>query len=511
MINKDYNNLFISPARSIKGKVELFNGSTLANTFNYNDALTSIAIERNAENKFFGFGICQKAEMKLRDKDRLINIINDDLLKVYFNIEEQEFINNFPDFYVTDVKRDENTNELTVTAYDKINEASAHTLAELNLTSYSIREVGAASASLLGLEFEIINVNDTSFDTYYEDGANFNGNETIRDVWNDIAEVTQTIYYISGNKLIFKQLDKSGEAVYSITKASYFELTSKGNCRLSGITSATELGDNLTYNLEGEEGLIQTITDNAFWDLHEDRAVLLENAVNTIGGLSADQFTCKWRGNYLLEPGDKITITAKDNSTITTFLLADKITYNGGFSAECAWSFVEDGVMHSNPTSLGEKLKQTFAKVDKANQEITIAVQQIQGQEERISKIEMNTSGISATVQELSKQVSAAMTSEEVQIAIQEELENGVEKVTTTTGFTFDEKGLTVSKSNSEMTTTITEDGMTVSKNNSVMLSANNTGVDAVNLRANTYLIIGLNSRLENYNDGNRTGCFWIR
>jgi hypothetical protein len=59
------------------------------------------------------------------------------------------------------------------------------------------------------------------------------------------------------------------------------------------------------------------------------------------------------------------------------------------------------------------------------------------------------------------------------------------------------------------MNTTISEDGMTVYKNEEVMLTANNQGVDAINLSASTYLIIGKNSRFEDF-DGNRTGCFWI-
>ena len=58
------------------------------------------------------------------------------------------------------------------------------------------------------------------------------------------------------------------------------------------------------------------------------------------------------------------------------------------------------------------------------------------------------------------------------------------------------------------MKTQITEDGMTVYKNDSAVLTANNVGVNAVNLHATTYLIIGTNSRFEDY--GSRTGCFWI-
>jgi hypothetical protein len=68
---------------------------------------------------------------------------------------------------------------------------------------------------------------------------------------------------------------------------------------------------------------------------------------------------------------------------------------------------------------------------------------------------------------------------------------------------------LTVSKSDSEISTQITEDGMKVSKNDDVVLTANNVGVQARNLHSTTYLIIGSNSRLEDYHD-TRTGMFWI-
>lgn len=111
-------------------------------------------------------------------------------------------------------------------------------------------------------------------------------------------------------------------------------------------------------------------------------------------------------------------------------------------------------------------------------------------------------------IQLIYTQVELAMTSEDVTLAIQQEMSNGVEKVVTTTGFIFDDEGLTVEKSNREMKTQITEDGMTVYKNNTAVLTANNKGVDAANLHATTYLIIGKNSRFEDY--GNRTGCFWI-
>ena len=101
------------------------------------------------------------------------------------------------------------------------------------------------------------------------------------------------------------------------------------------------------------------------------------------------------------------------------------------------------------------------------------------------------------------------MSAEDVKIEIHTELEKGVDKVTTKTGFTFDDTGLTVEKDNSEMKTQITEDGMTVYQENTGVLIANNNGVEARNLHANTYLIIGTNSRFEDFG-ADRTACFWI-
>lgn len=89
---------------------------------------------------------------------------------------------------------------------------------------------------------------------------------------------------------------------------------------------------------------------------------------------------------------------------------------------------------------------------------------------------------------------------------------DGVDKVETGTGFTFNDEGLTVEELNKEIKTQITPDGMTVYKNEEEVLIANSDGVNATDLRARTYLIIGKTSRFNDFTkDGKaRTGCFWI-
>ena len=120
--------------------------------------------------------------------------------------------------------------------------------------------------------------------------------------------------------------------------------------------------------------------------------------------------------------------------------------------------------------------------------------------------------GLASDIASIQDQVNLKMSSNDVKLEIQKEMSKGANKVSTSTGFTFDENGLNISKTDSEMETQITEDGMKIYKNSEVMLTANNQGVDAKNLHATTYLIIGNNSRMEDFTESGskRTAIFWI-
>lgn len=130
-----------------------------------------------------------------------------------------------------------------------------------------------------------------------------------------------------------------------------------------------------------------------------------------------------------------------------------------------------------------------------------------------VAEIKTNTENAidsaNGSIETLTNEVNAKMTAEAVEIKIRTAMENGATKVDTTTGVTVDADGITVDKTGSEMKTNISENGMSVYQNEEKVLEANNTGVDAKNLHATTYLIVGGRIRFENYGD-NRTGCFWI-
>lgn len=690
-----YNSAISASVRRIKAKVELYNGSTLVATYTQADKVISFDIQRVGEDgKFFGFGICHRLNVHLIDVHRELDISTANTIKISLGAELPDGTTEYkiyPTFQVSEVHRDENTNELSVTAYDAIYKASEHTVSELALTKpYTIKQFVAACASVLGVSA----IGHTNFILSYPNGANFDGTETLREALDDVAEATQTIYFLdANNKLCFKQLDKSGNAVISIDKSKYMTLKSGVGHRLQTICMCTELGDNVSESTT-LVGSTQYVRDNAFWELRDDIAALVHNAITTIGNISIDVFDCTWRGNPALEVGDKIALTTKDNKALTAYLLNDTIKYDGSLSEKTQWKYDANSTeTESNPTSLGDAIKQTYARVDKQEKQITLLASEMNSQTQAIKKtvkqvdveyylststtsatggswsttaptwqegkymwsrqkvtytdgtsitrnatciagakgadgkngtngrgitsvtteyyistsqtelaggswsasqpaweegkyiwtrskivynnpttteyttavcdaawaqinaitgqqktnttdisqLKVEKNNISASVativekqsdidstivdmqkgigeqnqsnaaqfESLTNKVNATMTSEQVQLAISTEVAKGANKVTTSTGFKFDDSGLTISKTNSEISTTIDEDGMSIYKGSEEVLTADNTGVDAKNLHATTYLIIGTNSRFEDY--GSRTGCFWIR
>ena len=530
----------ISPSRQIKGRVLLYAGDTQAQTtYSYADALQSIEISRmGGDNKFFGFGICQTATIKLKDKDNQITIKQDDYFTPQFGAVPAGSTAPvwagipFPQFFVEDIQKDEVNGTLTITAGDKLhNLALQYRVNELDIEHpYTIRGFAEACAIKMGLTFTLDDINaDTEFNYEYPEGANFDGEETLKEALDAVAEATQTIYYIKGTVLHFKSLWQADTAVCTVDKSQYFSLQTKSVKYLGAICSATELGENIIAHGSTEDAT-QYVWDNPFWDMLDSTilAQRLEDAMYKHESVMFNQFSCSWRGNFLLEIGDMVGYTNKDGSVYTMPFLNDTITYDGGFSQTTSWSYDgNESETLNNPTSLGGALKQTFAKVDKVNKQIDIVASETTANRERISELQINTETINASVSQmeqntndalvgvhedittLKNQVNASITAEDVRLEIETELANGVDKVVTSTGFTFNEEGLTVAKTGTEMKTTVTEDGMTVYRDNTPVLTANHNGVDAANLHATTYLIIGTNSRFEDYNT-NRTGCFWI-
>lgn len=98
-------------------------------------------------------------------------------------------------------------------------------------------------------------------------------------------------------------------------------------------------------------------------------------------------------------------------------------------------------------------------------------------------------------------------------ITLQDIVDNGTTKVITKIGYTFDDSGLHIQKGGSEIENTIDDTGMYVTRSGEMMLKANADGVEATDLKAKNYLLIGNYCRIEDYSNGSdtkRTAIFWL-
>ena len=123
----------------------------------------------------------------------------------------------------------------------------------------------------------------------------------------------------------------------------------------------------------------------------------------------------------------------------------------------------------------------------------------------QISAIEQKADGINIIIEQISTQNPDGTYSVDVN------------EVTTRTGYTFNANGLTIYKSGEEIKNLLNHKGMYVTRAEAnaetAILTADNNGVDAINLTARQYLIVGNNSRFENYSNGTdeqRTACFYL-
>lgn len=98
-------------------------------------------------------------------------------------------------------------------------------------------------------------------------------------------------------------------------------------------------------------------------------------------------------------------------------------------------------------------------------------------------------------------------TSESLSLKVTEIINNGVSELHNEMGYDVDGTGFHVSRAGDEISATLNNHGLTVKHNEEKQLVADETGVDARNLHASTYLIIGAHSRMEDYGDG--TGLFF--
>lgn len=421
----------------VKAKVDLYNGATLVQSCDCSNFLEDFTVNRSGDNgKFFGFGVCQSIDLNFIDLNNNLDIEKGYTAEVYFGDGETYWNEVYPTFHLVEVNKDEKNGSITASAYDDIYRASEHTWDEVlyYLVStpawsapYSLGEIYMAIARVMGWSAAIDSNVSERFDARFEN-VNYEGTETIREVLDDIAEVTQTIYFMhKWGHLRFVALEANGYFT-SINKRDYYELNTLTPRTITGVASATELGENWGKNLGS--GIMQFVRNNPFWELQTNVTDLVDAAAANVNGVTITQFDCDWDGDYRLEIGDRIALETDSGETVYTYVLNDTVTYDGTLNEFTQWEYGDnENETFSNPTNIKEALDKTYAKVDKIQKEITLYVGEIvdttvqdkvdaaideslesvvtdvnnlktvtNTHTEKISSLEMNTESIEATV-----------------------------------------------------------------------------------------------------------------
>ena len=228
-------------------------------------------------------------------------------------------------------------------------------------------------------------------------------------------------------------------------------------------------------------------------DLHEIATKLLSKICDIIYRPASISL----RGNPCLEVGDGIVCHTRSKEVIT-YILQRTIKGIQGITDD----FVSEGVYEYS-----EQVNSTQRTINQLRGKTNVLERDVERTMSRVSDVEKELSTtVTQTIEGLKIDIEKAIKDVSNMTESLDETSDKVQKST----YEFNTEELKISKDGSEMTTHISEDGMTVKKGGSDVLIADNKGVSAYDLHAKSYLIIGKNSRLEDYGNGKRTGCFWI-
>lgn len=217
------------------------------------------------------------------------------------------------------------------------------------------------------------------------------------------------------------------------------------------------------------------------------------------------------------QSGQRDTLECTGSCLRTTTTLVNHEIYRGlayrllELRKDISGLFVKAEALEETMTDNGENIRQNIHFLQSSIGELAADADSIRGS---VSSAQQILDGLSGELQTTKEDIAAMkLEADGLTLEIQKIQDDGVKKVTTTTG-TFDETGLTIDQTDSTTKTRVSPDGMCVYRKSygneeNAVLAATSDGVDATNLHAKTYLIVGGKSRFENYGS-NRTGCFWI-
>ena len=329
------------------------------------------------------------------------------------------------------------------------------------------------------------------------DEEKYDISDTFRDALDDIAEVAGGMIGFVDDALTVIYPTNSGEVIDEESLKS-LTIGKKYGPINSVVLSRTPQEDNI-YRKDNDSiaqnGLTEIrIENNQIIDTH--REDFMDGVCDALMGLSFELYELESFGIGYLNFGEFFSIKTADGVEHKTLMLCDDLQINQGVKEESKLEEPEvTNTDYSAASETDKTLKRTIIRVDK--------------QDNKISALAERTDTLEGGLADVKRTAELSITPDKVDVMISEAI-NGIDGASVKeTGYTFDKNGLNIHKDGEEMHNTLDNKGMKVLRNNEEILTATADGVNAINLTARKYLIIGNNARFEDY-PGGRTACFYI-
>lgn len=287
-------------------------------------------------------------------------------------------------------------------------------------------------------------------------------------------------------------------------------------------------------------------TRNNLWINQENMYIVDEDQVqkiyNKIKGLTVNTFEGKVIIDPAIDLGDKIVINGKN------VIYQGEMSLEGKFIAQISSKIQIKQKEKTTVKKESQKVvnRRVQSRIDQAEGIIKQLVEETTENSKKITKHEQdidkitntvstNTTNINNNYQEiinklgdkaqkddvisLENKVETIQNDTEYAIKVSEDIQvNGVSKVKTETGYTFDNDGLKIEKTNAKTKSKLNEAGLEIndatgSSEESLLFAGydekiGETIVKSKNMTVEKYLTVGTYSRIEDYEEG--TGVFWI-
>ena len=405
-------------------------------------------------------------------------------------------------FIVKDAEYNDENNSIKITSYDLLLQAMTAYSSVIEFPSKEKPDVPAvtlgkylqAICDFLGIT--LATPTFTNSDVVIEE-EKYNADYTFRDVLTEIAQAAAGTIALKNDELYVLYPTETDITVEpsNLKSITVGEIYGPLN---SVVLARTPQEDNIYKKDEAAEKICEIkIENNQIMDSH--REDFIEGIYNALYGLTYYPHEVESYGIGTLDICDLFTIETLDGKTYKALHLSGDVEVTQGLierTKGAAPAATETEYKAASKTD--RRLNQTILRVDKQLNEIIARVSATE------SKVDEHTGQIYDVTQTAEQKI----TPEQVQILISESVEN-INSVTTSTGYKFNKDGLNIHKSGWEINNTIDHTGMYVDRADDNVLTANHEGVDAINLRSRQFLIVGDNSRFENY-AVKRTGCFYI-